>query len=113
MSLGPGGGQTDPLPQPVISANIAGNGIATTYAAVLAAGMGAVAVMSTAVAHDCQCRFSGQSYNQGEIICIRDKVARCDMFLNNSSWKVLPEVCPQTRLPETRRLTSSSRPILR
>ena len=75
--------------------------------------MAAVAVASTAGAHDCQCRFSGQSYAQGVTVCMRGKVARCDMYLNNSSWKVVADECPLVSLPEPRRLAISPAPIVR
>ena len=75
--------------------------------------MAAVAVASTAGAHDCQCRFAGQSYAQGVTVCMRGKVARCDMYLNNSSWKVVAEECPQVRLPGPRQFAISPAPIAR
>jgi hypothetical protein len=64
--------------------------------------MAAVAAASAAAAHDCHCRFSGSTYEQGETVCMRGKVARCGMYLNNSSWRVVADACPQadsTKLP--------------
>ena len=75
--------------------------------------MAAVAVASTAGAHDCLCRYSGQKYEQGDTVCMRGKIARCDMYLNNSSWKVVADACPQVRAPESRRLATSLAAIVR
>jgi len=41
----------------------------------------------------CQCRYQGQRYNIGEFACIRAKIARCDMFLNNTTWTFLDDSC--------------------
>lgn len=75
--------------------------------------MAAVAAASTAGAHDCHCRFSGQTYKQGETVCMRGKIAQCGMYLNNSSWNVLADACPLVRAPEPRQLAISPVPILR
>lgn len=46
----------------------------------------------------CQCRAGGQYYNTGSIICMgkgeNRQIARCEMALNNTSWKMLGEQCP-------------------
>jgi hypothetical protein len=68
--------------------------------AVLAACTAAMAAAASVGAHDCQCRYSGQSYDQGTTVCMRGKVAQCGMYLNNSSWKVVAEACPQVRAPQ-------------
>ena len=34
----------------------------------------------------CKCRSGGQSYDLGAVVCIRGQLARCEMFLNNTSW---------------------------
>ena len=81
--------------------------------AILAACMAAVAVASTAGAHDCQCRFFGQSYNQGESVCMRGKIAQCAMYLNNSSWKVVAEPCPVALSSEPRHLANATSPTVR
>ncbi len=46
----------------------------------------------------CQCRFQGQRYELGEFACIRSKLARCDMFLNNTSWTFLDDSCGAVKL---------------
>jgi hypothetical protein len=66
-----------------------------------------LAAASSAGAHDCQCRFAGQKYDQGTTVCMRGKVARCGMVLNNSSWKIVAEACPQVRAPQAPQLATS------
>lgn len=46
----------------------------------------------------CQCRYQGQRFNLGEYACIRSKLARCDMFLNNTSWTFLDDSCGAVHL---------------
>jgi hypothetical protein len=48
-----------------------------------------------AASHTCTCRAHGKDYEQGQIACIRGQLARCDMNLNNSSWKIISDVCPE------------------
>lgn len=55
----------------------------------------AASVPDLAAAHNCTCRANGVSYKQGQIICIRGKLAKCDMNLNNSSWKIIAPTCPE------------------
>ncbi|MEP0520722.1 MAG: hypothetical protein ABJO09_12515 [Hyphomicrobiales bacterium] len=47
---------------------------------------------------DCQCRAGGQYYSTGSLICMgkgeNRQMARCEMALNNTSWKMLGEQCP-------------------
>lgn len=57
--------------------------------------MTAASVPELAAAHNCTCRANGVSYKQGQIICIRGKLAKCDMNLNNSSWKIIAPTCPE------------------
>jgi hypothetical protein len=45
------------------------------------------------------CRANGQWYRQGETACIDlpcsgPQLSRCDMVLNNSSWKKIQDGCP-------------------
>ncbi|MBI2718806.1 MAG: hypothetical protein HYX36_08590 [Rhizobiales bacterium] len=62
---------------------------------------------------NCKCRANGQKYAQGQVLCIRSKLMRCDMQLNNSSWKVVAPSCPQSiLLPGDMRLPHSSLPEL-
>ena len=42
----------------------------------------------------CTCRYRGYDYQQGETVCIRGRIARCDMVLNNTSWAMTDEICP-------------------
>jgi hypothetical protein len=47
---------------------------------------------------ECQCRYDGKVFEQGQLVCIRvggaTRLARCDMALNNSSWIFLERGCP-------------------
>jgi hypothetical protein len=46
---------------------------------------------------NCTCRANGQSYVLGQIVCIRGKLAQCQMNLNNTSWQTIAETCPESR----------------
>jgi len=63
-----------------------------------------------AVAHSCKCRHAGQTYELGQIACIRGKLARCEMVLNNSSWNMLADVCPESAAPRRTRMAQQSYP---
>jgi hypothetical protein len=45
----------------------------------------------------CRCRFNGNSYRLGEIVCMRTHVGtvltRCDIVENNTSWMPSQEPC--------------------
>ena len=68
----------------------------------LLAALAALAVSSgpllAANGFDCRCIYQGRYFEQGEIVCIRfdgtERLARCDMALNNSSWSFLAKGCP-------------------
>ncbi len=51
-------------------------------------------------AAECQCRANGSAFRQGETTCLAlpdgPRLARCEMVLNNSSWKILDQACFQT-----------------
>jgi hypothetical protein len=47
---------------------------------------------------DCTCRANGKDYKQGQVLCIASKLRRCEMYLNNTSWKVISEDCPLTKM---------------
>lgn len=48
----------------------------------------------------CKCVANGVRYSQGALVCLHlpsgDKLARCGMRLNNSSWEIVREGCQQT-----------------
>lgn len=48
---------------------------------------------------DCQCLANGRRYHHGEVACLilpnGSQLARCDMVLNNSSWKKIRDGCPE------------------
>jgi hypothetical protein len=58
----------------------------------------AISIAGTVWAHECKCRANGQSYQQGQVACVLNKLQRCDMLLNNSSWKVIANICPLASL---------------
>jgi hypothetical protein len=47
---------------------------------------------------NCRCLYQGKYFDHGDTVCIRvdgrTKLARCDMVLNNSSWKFVQDGCP-------------------
>ncbi|MCI0429806.1 MAG: hypothetical protein L0210_04585 [Rhodospirillales bacterium] len=48
--------------------------------------------------HACPCRYPGGVAAPGAVICLdvggKRSLARCEMVLNNSSWRLLNEPCP-------------------
>jgi hypothetical protein len=48
--------------------------------------------------HPCPCRYAGGVAPQGAVICLevdgKRSLARCEMVLNNSSWRFLGQPCP-------------------
>ena len=48
--------------------------------------------------HACPCRYPGGIAPPGAVICLdvdgKRSLARCEMVLNNSSWRFLDESCP-------------------
>ena len=58
---------------------------------------------SSAVKADCICRSVGRTFHLGQEACIRGRVARCEMVLNNTSWRMTGVPCPQASLGEGRR----------
>jgi hypothetical protein len=52
---------------------------------------------------NCSCRTSeGVKVEQGKTACLHlssgDQLARCEMVLNNTSWKKIQDGCPTSRL---------------
>jgi hypothetical protein len=62
----------------------------------------ALALASSPAIADCTCRAPGIVVHHGQTICLKTpsgpRLARCEMVLNNSSWKILPESCPEVSL---------------
>lgn len=56
---------------------------------------------------NCTCRAEGRSFELGTTMCLKSpqgpRLARCEMALNNTSWRWLQEGCPVTgrRVPMT------------
>ena len=47
---------------------------------------------------NCRCRLYGEYYELGTTLCIRGNLRRCEMNLNNTSWKQIADFCPQADL---------------
>ena len=47
---------------------------------------------------NCRCRLFGEYYEIGATVCIRGNLRRCEMNLNNTSWKQIADFCPQASL---------------
>ena len=47
---------------------------------------------------NCRCRLYGEYYELGTTLCIRGNLRRCEMNLNNTSWKQIADFCPQAQL---------------
>ncbi len=63
------------------------------------AGFSGVELVNSAVAGpNCTCRFAGQNFKTGDVMCIRGKLSRCEFVLNNTSWKTIAQTCPQVEL---------------
>ncbi len=72
---------------------------ARTMPIVLAAAAVLVATQGSAAADiDCRCRAAGQSYELGQVVCLKmangARLARCDMAQNVTSWTFLSDGCP-------------------
>lgn len=50
---------------------------------------------------NCVCKANGRDYHEGDIACIRGRLSRCEMFLNNTSWKKIADDCPEVKLDVT------------
>jgi hypothetical protein len=60
--------------------------------------LAATAGLGLAQEHSCTCKANGRNYEQGQHACIKGRLMQCSMQLNNSSWKIVAETCPQTEL---------------
>jgi hypothetical protein len=52
----------------------------------------------------CRCRYRGQEYRLGEVVCMQTHVGtvmtRCDLFINNTSWIPTTDACTISRAPD-------------
>ncbi len=62
----------------------------------------ALTIATAAAGPNCTCRFQGTNFQIGEVACILGKLKRCEMQLNNTSWKTLTDGCPQAALQISR-----------
>lgn len=60
----------------------------------------------------CRCRFQGAAYRLGDTVCMTThlgiQLARCDLFLNNTSWVPTGVPCTMSRLDAPSRPLSRS-----
>jgi len=51
----------------------------------------------------CRCRFRDSDFKLGDTVCMNThlgvQLARCDLFLNNTSWVPIGVPCTMSRLP--------------
>lgn len=45
---------------------------------------------------ECTCRAAGQSFGVGSEICIGNRMMRCTMAINVTSWEQTDKACPQS-----------------
>ena len=57
---------------------------------------------------NCYCRANDKKYEQGQVLCLRGKLARCEMNLNNPSWKIIAQTCPESRFSSSSTLLAQS-----
>ncbi len=60
--------------------------------------IGSTALAEDAAHKNCVCRANDKKYEQGQILCLHGRLARCEMNLNNPSWKIIAQSCPETNL---------------
>ena len=94
--LGPGAGM-----------NEVGVAAAVLIGSMVIAGVLLAGVAGAHTTHPCPCRYSGGVAPPGAVICLdvdgKRSLARCEMMLNNPSWRFLDAPCPIASL--TRRVT--------
>jgi len=63
---------------------------------------------------NCTCRAEGVEATLGQTVCLKTpaglRLARCEMVLNNTSWKFLDGACPQASRADERSLAMSFAP---
>lgn len=68
-----------------------------------AGGIGGAGPGVAATSRNCTCRYFGQSYEVGAVLCLRGpagpQLARCSMNQNITSWVPLAGTCPEAALP--------------
>ena len=60
---------------------------------------------------NCTCRYAGQNFKTGDIVCIRGKLSRCEFVLNNTSWKTVADSCPQASIPKIQQSPATGRDV--
>lgn len=52
-------------------------------------------VVPAGAGEGCTCRANNHAYEQGQIVCIRGRLAQCQMNQNVPSWSIISDACPQ------------------
>jgi hypothetical protein len=68
------------------------------------------AAAPSAAGPGCTCLANGKKFELEQVACIRGRLARCEMFLNNTSWNFIANSCPETRLAPMVRLGIAAPP---
>jgi hypothetical protein len=81
-----------------LESNSARVSVGVLVAGVLIAGALLPPTVGAHTTHPCPCRYPGGIAPPGAVVCLdvdgKRSLARCEMILNNSSWRVLDQSCP-------------------
>jgi len=91
--------------------------MSTRIAGALAAALAALIAAPEGARADCTCRYDGGRVELGQTVCMKtpqgERLARCDMAINNPSWTFIDALCPTASLsPAPPRRAHPSRPAL-
>jgi hypothetical protein len=91
--------------------------MSTRIAGILAAALAALISAPPGARADCTCRYAGGAVELGQTVCMKtpqgERLARCDMALNNPSWTFIDAPCPTASLtPPPPRRALPLRPAL-
>ena len=59
---------------------------------------GSNAFAGDAAHKDCLCRANDKTYAQGDLVCLKGGLARCEMNQNVPTWKIVSQTCPQAKV---------------
>jgi hypothetical protein len=74
------------------------NGIKSFILVSLTLVFGSNAFAGDAAHKDCLCRANDKTYTQGELVCLKGGLARCEMNQNVPTWKIVSKACPQAKI---------------
>ena len=85
-----------PYRQFLVAAFVLGSSAVMPGAAELPRSRSDVPIENASTPPECTCRAAGQSFSLGSKICIGNRVMRCTMAINVTSWEQTEEPCPQS-----------------